>query len=259
MGDSAGALVSRELRGHEEFRAAAELYVRVFQYRAPEFALNPNLLSAIAQNGGSAVGVFTPRDEMIGFAYGFAGRDAHQNDFHYSQAATVDPRFQGKGVGRLLKLQQARVAERWGHQTMRWTFDPTLARNAHFNFDSLGAVGIDFLPSYYSRPGSDRILVEWTLAGRQTLRVPAQAPGAHVAPSLGAADWGFVREDGEAQWIAFPAVPVQNEAEAARVSERLAKALQQAFLSGRVLIRCARLNDDTAAYLAVPGTREETV
>lgn len=255
-GDSEGPLVSRELQSHDEFLAAAALYVRVFQYQAPEFALNPNLLSAIAQNGGSAVGVFTSKDELIGFAYGFAGRDTNQQDFHYSQAATVDPRFQGRGIGRLLKLQQARVAERWGHRTMRWTFDPSLARNAHFNFDSLGAVGIDYLPSYYSRPGTDRILVEWTLGGQPTQRVPAQKTEKADPPSLGTADWGVAQADGEARWIAFPAAPLKDEAASARISAQLGQALTETFSSGRILVGCSRLNDDTAAYLAVPGAQK---
>lgn len=258
-GSTVQRLLGRELQGYDEFRAAAALYVTVFQYEAPEFALNPNLLSALSQNGGSAVGVFTAEGELVGFAYGFAGRDRDGTEFHYSQAATVDPRFQGRGVGRTLKLLQAQVAEQWGHRTMRWTFDPALARNAHFNFDSLGAVGIDYLPDYYARADTDRILVEWQLGEAQPLQATQKAQktqraqsDAAAAPVLGKDEWGTASSDGDDMWIALPAQVQPQSADATQLQTRLAGTLSEVFASGRVLVGCTRINDDTAAYRAVP-------
>lgn len=258
-GSTAQRLLGRELQGYGEFRAAAALYVTVFQYEAPEFALNPNLLSALSQNGGSAVGVFTAQDELIGFAYGFAGRDRDGTEFHYSQAATVDPRFQGRGVGRTLKLLQAEVAKQWGHSTMRWTFDPILARNAHFNLESLGAVGIDYLPDYYARAGTDRILVEWQLGEAQqplgttkTHETRCAQKDAVCAPVLGRSDWGTASPDGDDVWIAIPAEVQAPSDDTTRLQSRLAGTLSETFASGRVLVGCTRINDDTAAYRAVP-------
>ncbi|OZB79667.1 MAG: hypothetical protein B7X41_19205, partial [Microbacterium sp. 14-71-5] len=106
------------LRSGVGFRQAAALYTRVFGYDRPEFSLNPNLLSALARNGGSVVGVYAGEDDLIGFAYGFAGRDEAGNDFHYSQAAVVDATHQGEGVGRLLEEHQREVARGWGHRAM---------------------------------------------------------------------------------------------------------------------------------------------
>lgn len=267
-GSTVQRLLGRELQGYDEFRAAAALYVTVFQYEAPEFALNPNLLSALSQNGGSAVGVFTAEDELVGFAYGFAGRDRDGTEFHYSQAATVDPRFQGRGVGRTLKLLQALVAKQWGHRTMRWTFDPALARNAHFNFDSLGAVGIDYLPDYYAREGTDRILVEWQLGEAQQLQAtqrpqqaqkPERAPSdAAGAPLLGRDEWGTASTDGDDIWIALPAEVQPPSADTTQFQTRLAGTLSEVFASGRVLVGCTRINDDTAAYRAVPRRGKDT-
>lgn len=93
----------RQLTAYSEFREAAALYTKVFEYTDRDYSLNPNLLSALARNGGSAVGAFTPSGALIGFAYGFAGRDVQGADFHYSQAAAVDPAHQGRGVGHALK------------------------------------------------------------------------------------------------------------------------------------------------------------
>lgn len=77
----------RELTQYAEFREAAALYARVFAYTENEYALNANLLTALARNGGSAVGAFADDGTLIGFAYGFAGCDTAGASFHYSQAA----------------------------------------------------------------------------------------------------------------------------------------------------------------------------
>lgn len=245
-------LTGRELQGYEEFRAAAALYVDVFQYKSDEFALNPNLLSALVRNGGSAVGVFTPGNRLIGFAYGFAGRDENGAEFHYSQAATVEPEFQGRGVGRLLKCLQADVARSWGHRTMRWTFDPLLTRNAHFNFDSLGAQGVAYIEDYYARPETDRILVEWDLG--QQLGPPRLDE--LEAPELGSQDWGTSVRVDDAVWIALPATQSQYAAGTAAMRRAVRSEIVAAIDSGMRLVRCLRLEECTAAYLAVPGDTE---
>ncbi|MFF2634225.1 hypothetical protein ACFVR6_15185 [Microbacterium sp. NPDC058021] len=247
------------------YREAAALYARVFGYADPDFSLNPNLLSALARNGGSAVGVFTPDDELVGFAYGFAGRDADGCEFHYSQAAVVDPHHQGRGVGRLLKECQRRVALEWGHETMRWTFDALLSRNAHFNFSVLGAEGVAYVPDYYDRPGTDRIVVDWPL--RRTTDPYAALRDAEP-PALGRADWGRVvpgtlaAADGgthAAAWLAVPAdiagvAGRQDEADAAAdvLRGRVRTAMTALIEGGRVLVACRRIDAGTAAYLAVP-------
>src|SRR6185436_9536941 len=64
-----------------------------------------------------------------------------------------------------------------GVETMFWTFDPLVARNAHFNLNRLGARIAEYIPNFYgSNTGSilhgalptDRFVAEWQLssAGR---------------------------------------------------------------------------------------------
>lgn len=258
-------LVGRELARYEELQAANGLYVSVFGYRASDFGLNPNLLLALKDNGGSAVGVFTAEQELVGFAYGFAARDASGRDFHYSQSAVVAPNYQGRGVGRELKQLQAQAAKRWGHETMRWTFDPLIAKNGHFNFDALGATGIDFLPNYYARPNTDRVLVEWDLTdlahragGRSRADKPCMpSTPDFVSPTLDNHDWGLARTDGEVVWIAIPATPEAAGDRVATLREALGRTLTGVIEEEHVLIGCTRISDDTSAYLAVPRIRME--
>ncbi|MEU4770768.1 GNAT family N-acetyltransferase [Micromonospora sp. NPDC023644] len=173
-------IVARDLAGLAEWTAASALYRAVFGYEGPEHAVSPRLLAALRENAGTAVGAFDEDGSLVGFCYGFTGVE-HGELYHYSQAAVVDARAQGRGVGRLLKHAQADAARRAGAHTMRWTFDPYALRNAHFNLNVLGAVGIRFLPDFYDDGGSDRVLVRWDLdrAGDAS-PTPAPAPG-HAA------------------------------------------------------------------------------
>lgn len=239
------------LRSHPELHAAAELYARVFGYDTPDLHLNTNLLSALVRNGGSAVGVLTDDDELVGFAYGFFGVDRAGDEFHYSQAAVVDPAHQGTGVGRLLKNAQRDVARSWGQRRMRWTFDPSLARNAHFNFSTLGAEGIGYEDDYYGRPGTDRIMVEWALDRKSD---PYAAERTRQPPHFGPENWGKPSPAGDdAVWLPVPAQPDGD----AEMCEVVRAALRAIVTDGRVLIACTRIDDRTAAHLAVRRLDEE--
>ncbi|BCY07423.1 GNAT family N-acetyltransferase [Actinoplanes sp. L3-i22] len=186
----------RELGGMAEWTAACALYREVFGYTAPEWGLNPRLLAALRENGGTVIGALTGDGTLAGFCYGFPGIEAGEL-YHYSQAAAVKVGFQGGGLGRLLKYGQATVARRTGARTMRWTFDPYALRNAHFNLAVLGAVGIRFLPDFYREPGTDRVLVSWDLTDadqgvpRRTENVGGPGGGRVVA----AAGEGFAAPD----------------------------------------------------------------
>ena len=194
------SLTGRRLAGADELHEAAELYTRVFRYEPKRVNLNPLLVQAIIRNGGSAVGVYDG-ERIVGFAYGFAGRDRDRVDFHYSQAAVVAPEYQGQGIGRRLKLLQRDVALEWGHERMRWTFDPLIARNGHFNLDSLGARGLGFHPDYYDRADTARVMVEWdltsetaadALAERAAPTPPAPRSACRSTPSSRATCWPCV-------------------------------------------------------------------
>lgn len=241
----------RELTQYAEFREAAALYARVFAYTEQEYALNANLLTALARNGGSAIGAFADDGGLIGFAYGFAGCDANGAHFHYSQAAAVDAAQQGRGVGQALKLAQRDVARRWGQQSMRWTFDPLLSRNAHFNLSSLGAVGIAFERDYYARPDTDRLVVSWDLV---ETGCPAPRSDPPSAPPLGKDDWGRIVHTDDGSWIAIPARQEElGHDERSALRRELERAMTEVFRRGEVLVAASRIDEHTAVYRATSG------
>jgi predicted GNAT superfamily acetyltransferase len=73
-----------------------------------------------------------------------------------------------------------------GITLVRWTFDPLLSRNAHFNLTKLGAVADRFLPNFYGEmtdmlnagERSDRLMVRWDLEGESS--EPARSTGVEV-------------------------------------------------------------------------------
>jgi predicted GNAT superfamily acetyltransferase len=126
----------------------------------------PNLLRAIAHSGNYAVGLYDA-DRMVGASVAFFAAPAARS--MHSHITGVLPGLQSQGLGRRLKLHQREwaLARDVGHIT--WTFDPLVARNAHFNLRVLGTRVTEYLVNHYGPMDdgvnrgdeSDRIMVSW--------------------------------------------------------------------------------------------------
>lgn len=226
------------------FEEAADLYRIVFGYDDRSHAVNPRLLRSLVVNGGSVVGARAnggPADRgLVGFAYGFLGTDG-RNTYHYSQAAVVDPRYQGQGIGRLLKLGQRDAALHFGQTRMRWAFDPALVRNAHFNLDVLGAVGRWIEKDFYGVAGTDRVIVDWNL----TRELPGES--AHPVPGeldVRSSHWWEPQESSGAVWLTLPVDPGAGAHARGRIGPALAALLD----NGHVVVACHRITAETGAY-----------
>ena len=240
------SLVDRELISPEDFAQAHSLYRTVFGYGDTSLGINPRLLATLGTNGGSAVGIFTsePANRLVGFSYGYPGVDKSGQNYHYSQAAVVDPTLQGRGVGRLLKAAQAEVARKNGATHMRWSFDPVQARNAHFNLDTLGSRGRWFTPNLYG-PDCDRMTVEWDLGKENSVSRVSAVTGIQSSPS----DWGKPFDRNGRVFLPIPAqFKNLDVGAAAEVRAQLREALTQLLASGLVAFSCDRVGEDTAMY-----------
>lgn len=251
----------QRLDSSRHWRQAAELYRSVFGYDHPSYGLNPRLLAGLAGNGGSVVGALDDDDQLVAFAYGFLGTDGAQT-YHYSQAAVVAPGQQGKGIGRQLKLAQRQQALLSGSDSMRWAYDPMLTRNAHFNLDVLGAVGIAFHPDMYDEPGTDRILVSWDLTAEPGPRHAEQLPdltgaiwGEPIAdPQTGGTGGTGGRDDHRAGRLVLPlpsdigAIRAREPDSASDLAGRVRDVLIKVFADGYRAVSC-RLVGDTACYV----------
>ena len=90
--------------------------------------------------------------------------------------------YRDRAVGRRLKLFQRADALKRGITLIEWTFDPLVAKNAHFNFMRLGAIARRYLPNAYGVTTSplhgslptDRLVAEWRLTSPRVRRILTQ-------------------------------------------------------------------------------------
>ncbi len=163
----------REIETVEQAHQAAELLDRIWP--GPSSALPANVIRALAHSGNYVVGIFDGA-EMVGAVVAFFGPPESRS--MHSHVAGVLSEYQGRGVGRMLKQHQREWAFSRGIGHITWTFDPLIARNAHFNLTVLGARVTEYLVDQYGSMDdgvnrgdeSDRLFVSWALAA------PASAP-----------------------------------------------------------------------------------
>lgn len=145
----------------------------------------PNLLRALAHAGNYAVGLYDG-ERMVGASVAFFAAPAERS--MHSHITGVLPGLQSRGLGRILKQHQREWALARGVGHVTWTFDPLVARNAHFNLRVLGTRVTEYLVNHYGPMDdgvnrgdeTDRVMVSWALAAP-----PAPTPGdAQVVASV---------------------------------------------------------------------------
>ncbi len=116
------------------------------------------------------------KEKLVGFAFGFLGREHGQTTIHSHMLAVLDA-YRHLDVGKSLKLAQRERAMAMGVHEMTWTYDPLQSRNAHFNFAKLGVVSDTYKVDFYGpetssvlhQNGTDRLWVRWLLNSRRVL------------------------------------------------------------------------------------------
>ncbi len=192
---AAAGLTIRLLDRIDEHTAVRALIEEVWQTGAGNPPVTADMLSAIRVSGGYVSGAFDEQG-LAAACLGFFGPPA-QRRLH-SHIAGALPRTRGIGVGYALKLHQRAWALGEGVETITWTFDPLVRRNAHFNLGKLAASVAEYLPDLYGAMDdainrddvTDRALARWPLAhadvvaaasGRTTALHRADFPSAAIA------------------------------------------------------------------------------
>jgi predicted GNAT superfamily acetyltransferase len=206
-------VVVRALESHEELKACVRLQKEIWGQEY-EDVVPASILQISQKVGGVAAGAFVDegaahgggpdRGGPVGFVYGITGvREGKLS--HWSHMLGVLRGYRGRGIGQRLKLFQRAWLEDRGVEEIRWTFDPLVSGNAHFNLNLLGVEIAEYVPDMYDDTGSglhsfgtDRFIAHWDL-GR-----PIRT-GGH--PSLAEFDWEKspvlnpeVREVGSFPW-----------------------------------------------------------
>jgi predicted GNAT superfamily acetyltransferase len=263
-----GEVTVRPVVDPAELRRCAALYREVFEIPSEDAAVTHRLLVSIHRNSGTVTGAFLA-GRLVGFTYSFLAREPGGRLYHYSQLAVVASEVQGRGVGRALKFGQRRAVLAQGIELIRWSFDPLLARNAHFNLNVLGCVGRAFCPDLYGSEPVDRdrglptprMLVDWELGSRAvTHRVQARPPVRITLP-MGVRDVlpGDTVRFAKSAYLAVPLdwdVVRRIDLDAARdLQERTGRAIETFFAEGFAAVTCQRTSPTVAIYRFAPEER----
>jgi predicted GNAT superfamily acetyltransferase len=186
---SPAAVELRDLATLDEFRACVELQRAVWGEGFGE-VVPAALLKVSQQVGGVAAAAFSADGEAVGFVYGLTGlRDGRPS--HWSHMLGVRTSHRALGIGlRLKQFQRERLLER-DVREMRWTFDPLVAGNAHFNLNLVGASVQAYVADMYGETGSgyhsfgtDRLIALWKLDDPGSSELPGPEVDWESAPVL---------------------------------------------------------------------------
>jgi predicted GNAT superfamily acetyltransferase len=239
----------REVSGVEGFQRCVELQRAAF--KLPDLEISP-LRHFIVTNscGGFTLGAFV-ENELVGFVHHLIAVN-NGEIIGYSHMAAISPDFQNAGIGARLKWAQREKALAQGVRFIKWTFEPMLPRNAHFNLNRLGATVGTYAENYYgtdynvnfdpsAKPvgiDSDRLFAYWQLDSE---RVERFARG--EMPKI---------KSGIAKIIEIPAnfgALVKNEPLKAREEQlRVRTEFQTAFADNLICAKFER-GDETSRYL----------
>ncbi len=198
--------------------------------RGPERVIDAGTLRALEQSGNYVVGLFDGEgadERMVGASIAFFGVPA-QRTMH-SHITALLPEYRGRGWGRELKEHQRQWAFSREVGRITWTFDPLVARNAHFFLSVLGARVTGYSVNNYGIFGggdagdeSDRLDVEWKLADiakapaadavAATLEIPEDVEAMRVSDPDAAHEWRLRLRDEMQQLLGLGLRPVGFEA-----------------------------------------------
>jgi predicted GNAT superfamily acetyltransferase len=131
------------------------------------------MLVACKEAGNILVGAFDGK-VLVGFAFGFIGRENGRFNIHSHMLAVRDE-YRDQDLGYRLKLVQRDRALAMGIREITWTFDPLQSRNAHLNFSKLGVFSDNYRIDFYGpqtssvlhQNGTDRLWVRWPITSRR--------------------------------------------------------------------------------------------
>ena len=253
----------RALVAPDEMAACVSLYESTFELGPGDGSLNTRLLVGIARNGGIIVGAFSA-ELLIGFTFSFLARDDGPTLYQYSQVACVQRGWQGQGVGRRLKLAQREIAIAAGIAEIRWAFDPFQIKNAHFNFDVLGARAHELVRNLYGvhghgldeRNSTNRLIAVWTLDAPHVRTLSSGAPRETVTRTWGDPTFidALARGDDDRAVLSVSASFARRLAEGdVREREAALLTMERLFDEGFDAVSCSPVSDDVAYYTFIRG------
>lgn len=207
----------RELHTVDELRAAAALLADVWGRSAEGVPMPSEVLISLVHAGGMVSGAFGAAADTDLAGAAVLGRSVPGGCYGYIAAAR--PGAADRGIGFALKQHQRAWALRHGLDTMTWTFDPLVARNARFNLTKLGAVVDDYITGFYGvmsddingADRADRLVPTWWLDSDRAIAAAAGRPVEPPPPPVDARTLAdgpdhepAYQEAGRHRWLRIP-------------------------------------------------------
>ena len=166
---SEAGMMIEELKDMDGLNEAARLFQHVWNPEEP--IVSASMLRALSHAGNYVVGAYVG-GQMLGALVGFLGSRSDRLELH-SHILGVLEQARGRNVGFALKQHQRAWSLAKGIDSVTWTFDPLVRRNAYFNLTKLGARITAYYENFYGSMEdgingddlTDRVLVTWDLAG----------------------------------------------------------------------------------------------
>ncbi|OIJ87844.1 chorismate synthase [Streptomyces colonosanans] len=231
----------RTVRDVTGIAAVADFFSDVWRTPRQAPPLPAEELHSLVHAGGAVHAAYTADgDRLAGACVAVFGPPAAAAA--YSLVAAAD-----HGVGYAVKQAQRAWALEHGARTLRWTFDPLVARNARFNLVKLGATGTEYLVDFYGPMAdgvndgdeSDRLTVTWDLTAPRrpygsgdraaaSVTVPwGGAGGTSLAPD--GAPLALRARDGRQVWCRVPGDIVALRATDPALALRWRRAVRDVF------------------------------
>lgn len=168
-------ITTREVETIEEMNECIRLQREVFAM--PDMEISPVRHLIVARYaGGFTMGAYL-NERLVGFVLSLPMfRKNTERRAFYSHMTAVDRELQNFGIGAKLKWAQRERALAEGANYIKWTYQPVLARNAHFNIERLGVTISTYQPNFYGTDAessaeqrgsqgvdSDRLFADWFL------------------------------------------------------------------------------------------------
>ena len=168
--DSKADLSIRILSGIDEQDLARAIFDEVWPSDEGT-QITANLLQAMVHNGTYVAGVFI-HDEIVAASFAFPGLSKNKHLHLHSHMTAVKESYRNRNFGTALKFHQKAWAIEHGYETITWTFDPLVRRNAKFNLVKLGVQVFDYFADFYgdlpdtlnAGDPTDRVIAHWEIA-----------------------------------------------------------------------------------------------
>jgi len=195
-GAAGGATQESEIRvidSVDELHACEELQRHAWGFSGDLDVVPITQMVAALHSGGLVLGAFDPCGRLLGFCYGFVGRESSGELFHHSHMTAVVESARASGVGARLKWAQRRAVLAQGIDRIVWTYDPLESLNGYFNFTKLGVVARRYWRNLYGETSSelhrgsptDRLRADWHLSSSRVRERARGRPGPEVELARG--------------------------------------------------------------------------